>query len=348
MPPPIIATIASSQLFPISTGGSAYFYPKILDSNGAALGSDCNATGNGSSFGHFYKNLLSSAAGLAVLNEITFCNICNYAADSTATVSLWTSNGKYLEVPLLGPTYTSIRKNMIAKEGIIINTVSTSSLYSTSVYYDPTFPSESFFFFKEGTYSTIIASNAPESPGSNYLSFADAVYLNCHKVGLDITFTSDHTSAGDSVVITSDNWDTINRTLDYYTSNANITPVGDLIFTTYCSNATGSLLLNLTMCNLAPTTYYRLQDSNELSAIAVPSYCNFTDVTICNIKAIQFPGDGSYLDIATDLKYFNSGSICVLSQIDSNAYDANHVIFNSGYDYIYKVFPTCNYESITR
>ena len=147
MPPPIIATIASSEYFSISTAGSAYFYPKILNSNFASLSSESNADGNGSSFGHFYKSLLSSASGLSVLNEITFCNICNYAADSTATVSLWTSTGKYLQVPLLGPTYTSIRKTMIAKEGIIINTVSTSSLYSTSVYYDPSFPSESDFFF---------------------------------------------------------------------------------------------------------------------------------------------------------------------------------------------------------
>jgi hypothetical protein len=347
MSAPIITTIASSQFFTISTAGSAYFYPKILDSNFASLSSESNADGNGSSFGHFYKNLLSTSSGLVVLNEITFCNICNYAADSTATVSLWTSTGKYLQVPLVGPTTIFVRKNMIDKEGVIINTVSTSSLYSTSVYYDPTTPPESDFFFKEGTYSTIIASNAPESPGSNYFSFADAVYLNCHKVGVDVTFTSDHTSAGDSVVISSENWDAINTTLDYYTSNANIIPVGDLIFTTYCSNATGSLRLNLSMCNLEPATFYRLQDSNELSAIATPSYCNFTDVTVCNFKAIQFPGDGSYLDIPTDLKYFNSGSICVLSQIDSNAYDANHVIFNSGYDYIYKVFPTCNYDSIT-
>ena len=347
MPPPIIATIASSEYFTISTAGSAYFYPKILNSNGDALTSPCNADGNGSSFGHFYKSLLSSASGLAVINEITFCNICNYAADSTATVSLWTSTDKHLYVPLLGPTGAFIRKTMIAKEGMIINTVSTNSLYSTIVFYDPSFPSESDFIFKEGTYSTIIASNAPETPGSNYLSFADAVYLNCHKLGVDVTFTSDHYEAGDSVVITSVNWDTVNRTLDYNNPSTNVTLVGDLTFTTYCSNATGSLRLNLSMCNLEPTTFYRLSDSNELAAIAYPTYCNFTNVTICNFNAIQFTGDGSYLNIATDLKYFNSGSICVLSQIASNAFDANHVIFNSGYDYIYKIFPTCNYDSIT-
>jgi hypothetical protein len=92
--------------------------------------------------------LLSSSSGLIVFNELTFCNICNYAADSTATVSLWTSTGKYLQVPLVGPTASFFRKNMIAKEGVIINTVSTSSLYSTSVYYDPTTPPESDFFFK--------------------------------------------------------------------------------------------------------------------------------------------------------------------------------------------------------
>ena len=88
MPPPIIATIASSQLFPISTGGSAYFYPKILDSNGAALSSESNADGNGNSFGHFYKNLLSSSGSLIVSNVLTYCNVCNYAGDSTAMVSL--------------------------------------------------------------------------------------------------------------------------------------------------------------------------------------------------------------------------------------------------------------------
>jgi hypothetical protein len=70
MSAPIITTIASSQYFTISTAGSAYFYPKILNSNFASLSSESNADGNGSSFGHFYKNLLSTSSGLVVLNEI--------------------------------------------------------------------------------------------------------------------------------------------------------------------------------------------------------------------------------------------------------------------------------------
>jgi len=336
VPPPIIATIASSEYFTISTAGSAYFYPKILNSNNASLESQSNADGNGSSFGHFYKSLLSSSSAVVVFNQITSCNVCNYAADSTATVSLWTSTGKYLQVPLLGPTYTSIRKNMIAKEGLIINTVSTSSVYSTSIYYDPIIPPESDFFFKEGTYSTIIASNAPESPGSNFFSFADAVYLNCHKVGVGITFTSDHYGAGDSVVITSDNWDAINTTLDYYTPSTNVIPVGDLIFTTYCSNATASLLLNLTMCNLAPATFYRLKDKIDHSDVLYPDDNDFTNVVICNFDSIQFPGtDSNYLSNSSDLKYYNSGTVCVFS----------HPYVSEGRSQLYNFGDSYNYES---
>ena len=336
MPPPIIATIASSEYFTISTAGSAYFYPKILNSNYASLSSESNADGNGSSFGHFYKSLLSSASGLAVFNEITFCNICNYAADSTATVSLWTSTGKYLQVPLLGPTYTSIRKTMIAKEGLIINTVSTSSLYSTSVLYNPSFSPESDFFFKEGTYSTIIAQNEPSTPGSNYLSFADAVYLNCHKVGLDITFTSDHYYAGDSVVITSPNWDGISNTLDYYTTSTNITPIGDLTFTTYCSNATGSLRLNLSMSNLAPATFYRLKNKFDHSDVLYPDIHDFTNVVICNFDSISFPGTTSnYLSNSSDLKYYNSGTVCIFS----------HPYVSEGRSQLYNFGDSYNYES---
>ena len=139
MPAPIITTIASSQYFTISTAGSAYFYPKILNSNGAALASQSNADGNGSSFGHFYKSLLSSAPNVYICNVSSFINTCNFAMDSTATVSMWTSTGKYLQVPLVGPTFATVRKDMIAKEGIIINTVSTQNAYSTIIEYNPSF-----------------------------------------------------------------------------------------------------------------------------------------------------------------------------------------------------------------
>jgi len=350
MPPPIIATIASSQLFPISTGGSAYFYPKILDSNDAALSSRSNADGNGSSFGHFYKNLLSSSSALLVYNTITFCNICNYAGDSTATVSLWTSTGKYLQVPLVGPTYTTIRKNMIAKEGVIINTVSTSSLYSTGIYYDSTIPPESNFFFKEGTYSTIIAQNEPSTPGSNFFSFADAVYLNYHKTGMEVLFTTNHNTAGDSVVIASDNWDGINTTLDYNNPSTNITPVGDLSFTTYCSNASGSLRLNLTMCNLEPSVFLRGADVAEIDGIAYPNISNFSNVTICNFNAIAFPGD-AYVSNSLDFNTYQSGSVCIYSQIDpaGNSYsnEGTFSLFNFGDSYNYETDSKNNEDIIT-
>jgi len=335
-PPPIITTIASSEYFSISTAGSAYFYPKILDSNLASLSSESNADGNGSSFGHFYKSLLSTSSLLLVANQITFCNICNYAGDSTATVSLWTSTGKYLQVPLVGPTAAIIRKNMIAKEGVIINTVSTSSLYSTIVLYLPDFPPESDFIFKEGTYSTIIAQNVPATPGSNYLSFADIVYLNCHTLGLNITFTSDYYSAGDYVTIDSGgNWDNINTTLDYFISNATITPKGNLFFTTYCSNATASLRLNLSMCNLAPATFYRLCNVYDHTDVLYPDFKDFVNVSVCNFDAIQFPGTNTdYLSNSSDLKYYNSGSVCIFSQPLTS--EGKFPLFNFGDSYNYE------------
>ena len=299
MPPPIIATIASSQLFPISTGGSAYFYPQILNSNGAALSSRSNADGNGSSFGHFYKNLLSSSECLVISNVLTYCNVSNYIGDSTATVSLWTSNGKYLQVPLIGPTYTTIRKETMKKEGVVINTVSTNNFYSTIITYGSSAPSN--FMFMEGTYSTFI----PQSYTQGYynFSFADATYLNYHKTGLQVLFTTNHNTGGDVVTITGDDWlvptNPSNYYLSYYDRSTNINVFGDLSIVTGCSNASGTLLLNLTMCNLEPFGFLRCADVAEIDGIAYPNINNFSNVTICNFNAIAFPGD-AYVSNAID------------------------------------------------
>jgi hypothetical protein len=339
MPPPIIATIASSQLFPISTGGSAYFYPKILDSNGAALSSESNADGNGNSFGHFYKNLLSSSGCVIVSNVLTFCNVCNYIADSNAMVSLWTSNGKYLQVPLVGPTYTTIRKETMKKEGIVINTVSTNNFYSTIMTYGPTAPSN--FMFKEGTYSTFMPQNYN---AVNYnFSFADAVYLNYHKTGLEVLFTTNDNVTG-AVTISGNDWlsptNPTNYYLNYPNRSTNINVFGDLSIEAACSNASGTLLLNLSMCNLAPFAFLRGADVAEIDGIAYPNISNFSNVTICNFNAIAFPGDAYVSNYFDGINTLESGSVCIYSQIDpaGNSYsnEGKFSLFNFGDSYSYE------------
>jgi hypothetical protein len=340
MPPPIIATIASSGHFNISTGGSEYKYPIILNSNGASLASQSNADGNGSSFGHFYKNLLSSSTSLVMCNVSSFINTCNFAMDSTATVSLWTSTGKYLRVPLVGPTIAEFRTDMIAKEGIIINTVSTQNAYSTTVGY---FQSEfSSFIFKEGTYSTILAAD-PIGNNIQIFTFPDAVYLNLHKYGASMLMST-----------TAANYNSLDEIitfgLDWYCNSSDHLVIAPLsasspsIFRNVWSDtyiipptiSNWSLHLQLTMCNLDPTTFYRLSDSNQIAAIAYPSYCNFSNVTICNFNAIQFPGGfSSYLSNSSDLKYYNSGSVCVFSKIDPMVNEGIFPLFNFGEDYNY-------------
>lgn len=318
MPPPVITTIASSQLFPISTGGSAYFYPIILDSNGAALGSDCNATGNGSSFGHFYKNLLSSSASLIVSNVST--NVFPGApdvgyTDSNASVSLWTSTGKFLTIPLLGSTYTTIRKDMIAKEGVILNTVSTQNVYSTIVSYNPTTPSN--FIFKEGTYSTLIA-QAGGGPFYYNFSFADIAYLNFQTTGINVLFSTDSASYNsDTVTISNMDWAcngagyVNSKTLDYYNTSTNLTVLGDVVFNMGCSNYPGTLLLTLSMCNLAPAYYYRMDYLSNITSI---SHGTLTEITHNTIPCIQFPGTLlDYISLSTQVNTYTSGSICLLA-----------------------------------
>jgi len=314
MPPPIIATIASSQLFPISTGGSAYFYPIILDSNGAALSSESNADGNGNSFGHFYKNLLSSSGSLIVSNVLTYCNICNYAGDSTAIVSLWTSNGKYLQVPLVGPTYTTIRKDTIKKEGVVINTISTNNLYSTIMTYGPTAPSN--FMFNEGTYSTFMPQNYT---AVNYnFSFADATYLNYHKTGLEVLFTTNDGLTG-AVTVSGNDWlsptNPTNYYLNYANRSTNINVWGDLSIEAACSNASGTLLLNLSMCNLAPAYYYRMSNVTSISDL-IPSGTGtyLSEATHNTIPCVLFPGTSvDFITLSTQINTYTSGSICVLA-----------------------------------
>ena len=350
-PTSIIATIASSEYFTLSTGGSAYFYPKILNSNGASLSSESNADGNGSSFGHFYKNLLSSSTSLVVSNVITYCNIYNYAGDSTATVSLWTSTGKYLQVPLVGPTYTTIRTDMIAKQGVIINTVSTNSLYSTIVTYGPDAPSS--FIFKEGTYSTIIPQNAPSYPGNYNFSFADAVYLNCDKVGLNIYFSTNYGFAGDSVDISGNGWDSINTSLYFTAPSTNINIWGDLLFTTYCSNATGTLFLNLSMCNLMPAYYYRMQYLTEIASIQVGS--GLSEASNNSMACIQFPGTlYDFVNISTQMNTYTSGSICLYANANYSGNNTCNLMFitnqaNSANSLQYDMNAglTTNYDIIT-
>ena len=322
MPPPIIATIASSQLFPISTGGSAYFYPKILDSNGAALGSDYNADGNGSSFGHFYKNLLSSSASLIVSNVST--NIFPGApdvgyTDSNASVSLWTSNGKFLTIPLLGSTYTTIRKDMIAKEGVILNTVSTQNVYSTIVSYDPTNPSN--FIFKEGTYSTLIT-QASGGPYYYNFSFADIAYLNYQTTGMTVVFSTHSDSYNsDDVTISNMDW-TCNgsgyvntTTLGYYNTSTNLSTLGDVVFGMGCSNFPGTLLLNFTMCNLAPAYYYRISNVTNIADL-IPSGTGYylAEATHNTIPCVLFPGTPvDFITLSTQINTYTSGSICILA-----------------------------------
>lgn len=352
MSAPIITTIASSEYFTISTAGSAYFYPKILISNGAALSSESNADGNGSSFGHFYKSLISTCPCVFICNVSSFINTCNFAMDSTATISMWTSTGKYLQVPLVGPTFATVRKDMIAKEGIIINTVSTQNAYSTIVTYDPSFISS--YIFKEGTYSTIItADNTGEY--AYQLTFPDAVYLNLHKYGVNVfmSTTVENYNTTDTITTIGIDWycnssdHVVVTPLSATSPSALVNIWGDRFFIP-TTDSNWSLYLTLTMSNLEPTTFYRLADSNEISAIAYPSYCNFTNVSICNFDAIQFPGGfSSYLSNNPGLKYYNSGSICLYSQINSNAYDQNHTVITFGYNLYYKIYPTCNYDSIT-
>jgi len=351
-PTALIATIASSEYFTISTAGSAYFYPKILNSNGASLSSESNADGNGSSFGHFYKNLLSTSSSLIVSNAITFCNICNYAGDSTATVSLWTSTGKYLQVPLIGPTYTTIRTEMIAKQGVIINTVSTNSLYSTIVTYGPNAPSS--FIFKEGTYSTLIPQNSPSVPGNYYLSFADAVYLNCDKVGLNVVYsTSSASYNGDSVVITGNGWGAMNTTLNYGVTSTNEIIWGDLLFTTYCSNATATLFLNLSMCNLMPAYYYRMQYLTEITSIQVGS--GLSEASNNSMACIQFPGTlYDFVNISTQMDTYTSGSICLYANANYSGNSTCNLMFitnqaNSANSLQYDINAglTTNYDIIT-
>jgi len=320
-PTSIIATIASSEYFTISTGGSAYFYPKILNSNGASLSSESNADGNGSSFGHFYKNLLSTSSSLIVSNAITFCNTCNYPGDSTATVSLWTSTGKYLRVPLVGPTFTTIRRDMIAKEGIIINTVSTNSLYSTIVTYGPTNPSS--FIFKEGYYSTIILADNTSSIKYSF-SFADAVYLNFHIYGIDLTMSN--MDANDTITVSGVDWycnssDHIVNTVMNGVTNYHITkPVwGDLTFVPWSSN-NSLLTLNLCMYNLAPVISYRLSTLDELSTNNILVGTGIVTAKDCNFDCIHFPGTTTdYLSISTNIGTYTSGTICMLSHYESSS-----------------------------
>jgi len=318
MPPPIIATIASSQLFPISTGGSAYFYPKILDSNGAALGSDYNATGNGSSFGHFYKNLLSSSASFIVSNVSTnvFPGAPNVGyTDSNASVSLWTSTGKFLTIPLLGSTYTTIRKDMIAKEGAILNTVSTQNVYSTIISYQPTNPSN--FIFKEGTYSTVVT-QAYGGPFYYNFSFADISYLNFQKTGMTVEFSTNSGSYnGDNVTISNMDWNcntsgyVATNTLGFYNTSTNLSVIGDVVFNMGCSNYDGFLKLNISMSNLDPANYYRMDYLSNITSI---SHGTLTEVTHNTIPCIQFPGTLlDYISLSTQINTYTSGSICLLA-----------------------------------
>lgn len=314
MPPPIIVTVASSQYYPISTGGSAYFYPQILDSNGAALASQSNADGYGSSFGHFYKNLLSSSTSLVISNVLMYCNVCNYPGDSTATISLWTSTGKYLQVPLVGPTYTTIRKDMIVKEGVIINTVSTQNVYSTIVSYGPTSPCN--FIFKEGSYSTFLC-NLGGSPQSN-ISFADSTYLNYHTLGMNVTLSTNTSggTSGDNITLVQQDWLSAGNALTTYLNtthlSTNLNVWGDIIVTVAVSNHPWWLKLDVSMCNLAPQQYYRMKYLTELSGIIYGT--GLTEVTQAPFDCIGFPGTSAdYLGIRTNMDSNTAGSICLFS-----------------------------------
>lgn len=317
-PPAIITAIASSEYFTLSTGGSAYLYPIILNSNGASLSSESNADGNGSTFGHFYKRLLSSSASLIVSNVSSLISVCNFRGDSTATVSLWTSTGKYLQVPLVGHTYTTIRKDMIAKGGVILNTVSTNNAYSTIVSYGSSAPSD--FILKEGTYST------PMTGTSMYnFSFADICYLNMQNTGVDILLSTDTTNlnASDSVTLTYKNWNVSDPThistltLNSTNSNAKITTCGDIIVSNALTSNWG-VYLNLCMCNLAPSQYYRLQTIEEISTHAICNGLGITTASQRGFDCLSFPGTiMDYLSISTNFATLASGSICFLTEYES-------------------------------
>ena len=341
VPPAIINTIASSEYFTISTAGSAYFYPKILNSNGAALASQSNADGNGSSFGHFYTSLISTSPCVYISNASSFINTCNYAMDSTATISMWTSTGRYLQVPLVGPTFATVRKEMIAKEGIVINTVSTQNAYSTIVTYDPSFISS--FILKEGTYSTIISADNTGTYAYVF-TFPDAVYLNLQTLGANLLMSTSAANYNTSDTITTIGIDWYCNSSDHIVTtsmsatspSALVAMWGDRFFVP-TTNSNWYIYLQLTMSNLAPTTFYRLADSNEISAVAYPTYCNYVNTTLCNFNAIRFPGDSySYLSNSSDMKYYNSGSVCLYSLIDPAVNSGQFSLFTFGPQYDYR------------
>jgi len=360
MPPPIIATIASSQYYPISNGGSEYFYPIILDSNGAALGTDYNADGNGSSFGHFYKNLLSSSASFIVSNVSTnvFAGTAGMGyTDSNASISLQTLTGKFLTVPLTGSTYTTIRKEMIAREGAILTTVSTQNVYSTIISYQPSNPSN--FIFKEGTYSTVVA-QATGGPFYYNFSFADISYLNFQNTGMTVVFSTNSGSYNsDNVTISNMDWNcntsgyVATNTLDYYNTSTNLSVIGDAVFGMGCSNAPGTLLLNISMSNLAPAYYYRMDYLSNITSITQGT---LSEVTHNTIPCIQFPGTTfDYISLSTQVTSYDSGSICVLADANFSGgftcnlmYMLNYSLYSNGFQYDVTAGPgTTNYDRIT-
>jgi hypothetical protein len=100
-------------------------------------------------------------------------------------------------------------------------------------------------------------------------------------------------------------------TLGYYNTSTNLTVLGDVVFNMGCSNYPGTLLLTLSMCNLAPTHYYRMETLSNITSI---SHGTLTEVTHNTIPCIQFPGTLlDYISLSTQINTYTSGSICLLA-----------------------------------